>query len=102
VLDLIEQNRGAIEELCRRFHVKRLDIFGSAVTGKFDPARSDLDFLVEFEELEPIERSRSYLGLLFGLEDLFGRHIDLVEPTAIRNPFFASDVEEHRRELYAA
>ena len=44
-----------LAELCRRFHVRTLDVFGSAVTGRFDPARSDLDFLVQFEERAALE-----------------------------------------------
>lgn len=42
-----------IRRLCHQHHVRRLTLFGSAVTGNFDPARSDLDFVVEFEELPP-------------------------------------------------
>ena len=102
MIALVEDKREALNELCRRFHVKRLDIFGSAVTGKFDPSRSDFDFLVEFEELQAGEHADSYFGLLFGLEDLFGRQVDLVVDSAIRNPYFRADVDEHRRELYAA
>ena len=100
VLDLIEQNRGALEELCRRYHVKRLDIFGSAVTGKFDPARSDLDFLVVFQELEPGKSADAYFGLLEGLQSLFGREVDLVSDRAIRNPYFRANVESERLCLY--
>ena len=48
MIDLVEEKRDALGALCRRFHVKRLEIFGSAVTGRFDPSRSDLDFLVDF------------------------------------------------------
>lgn len=40
---LVERNRAAIEELCRRYHVKRLELFGSAATDAFDQAASDLD-----------------------------------------------------------
>jgi len=47
--EIVERNLPALTELCRRFGVRRLDLFGSAATGHFDPARSDLDFLVEFE-----------------------------------------------------
>lgn len=39
----------AIRALCRAYGVARLDVFGSAVTAAFDPARSDIDFLVEYD-----------------------------------------------------
>ncbi|MDQ3480300.1 MAG: nucleotidyltransferase domain-containing protein, partial [Actinomycetota bacterium] len=46
---LLEDKRAQIEELCRHFRVRRLDVFGSAIRDDFDPGRSDVDFLVEFE-----------------------------------------------------
>ena len=51
--EIIEPNLPAITELCRRFGVRLLHLFGSAATGRFDPGRSDLDFHVEFEEMPP-------------------------------------------------
>ncbi len=45
----ISSHREELEEVCRRFHVRRLDLFGSAASDDFDPAGSDLDFLVEFD-----------------------------------------------------
>ena len=101
MLDLIEQNRGALEDLCRRFHVKRLDVFGSAVTGKFDPARSDLDFLVEFDA----DSSRlfdRFFGLKESLEALYGRPVDLVAAGSLQNPYFIEAVNKTRRVVYAA
>ncbi len=49
----IASHRDELRALCRRFHVRRLDGFGSAARGDFDPAQSDLDFLVEFDSREP-------------------------------------------------
>ena len=47
--NLIEQHRSEVIDLCRRYGVRRLELFGSAATGAFEPERSDLDFLVEFD-----------------------------------------------------
>lgn len=94
-----------LEELaahCRRYRVKRLDIFGSAVRDDFDPGRSDLDFLVEFEDLRPEDAPDRYLGLMVDLEDLFGRKIDLVSVGGLRNPYLRQAVERTRVLLYAA
>lgn len=96
----LKLDRGAIAALCRRFGVTRLAIFGSAVTDRFDPACSDVDFLVEFApESASLD---TYFGLKQALEDLFGRSVDLVSPNALRNPYFAERVEQTREELYAA
>ena len=102
-MDPIIENRSAeLAELCRRFHVRRLDLFGSAATDRFDPATSDLDFLVEYESMVPERYVDSYFGLLEGLEALFQRSVDLVSARAIRNPYFAKSVEETRQPVYVA
>ena len=81
----IAQHRDELRELCRRFHVRRLDVFGSAARqADFDPARSDLDFLVEFDSTAPGALSlKTYLGLKDALETLFGREVDLIDRKAI-------------------
>lgn len=99
---VIEQHRSEIETLCRRYHVARLEVFGSAADGNFDPACSDVDFLVEFQPLEPGPLADAYFGLLAELEEMFQRKVDLVTLKAIRNPHFLRGVNETRRPLYAA
>jgi len=91
-----------VEQLCRVYGVQRLEVFGSGSTGVFRPDESDLDFLVEFEMTNRPGYSERYFGFLEALEDLFGRPVDLVVPSAIRNPFFREAVERTRALLYAA
>jgi predicted nucleotidyltransferase len=99
---LIEAKHPAIVDLCRRFRVRKLEIFGSAANGRFVPATSDLDFLVEYEVIPHKEHADCYFGLLFALEDLFAREVDLVEAAAIRNPYFLRSIANDRILLYAA
>ena len=49
----ISNARADLQELCQRFRVERLELFGSATRDDFDPDRSDFDFLVEFLPLQP-------------------------------------------------
>ena len=102
MIDLLRQYEDRIAELCRRFRVARLDVFGSAAVGDFDELRSDLDFLVEFQDDYPDGPFRQYFDFLAALQSLFGRDVDLVETQAIRNPYFAQAVNKTRRVLYAA
>jgi predicted nucleotidyltransferase len=103
MLPLIEQHRTEIAALCRRFGVKRLDVFGSAARGAdFDPARSDVDLLVEFEQMSPGAYADAYFGLKEALEEVFGRGVDLVSDAAVRNPFFRRGIERNKTLLYAA
>lgn len=99
---IIALHRQALAKTCRRFHVARLEIFGSAAEGGFDEQRSDLDFLVEFGEVPHGERFDAFFGLQRALVELFGRHVDLVEAGALRNPYFIRRVNETRRVVYAA
>jgi len=99
---LIERHREALAALAARHHVRRMAIFGSASGGSFDPVRSDVDVLVEFAELTPVERAEAYFGLLEGLELLLGRSVDLVEEAAIRNPYLRRSVEASRIVVYEA
>jgi uncharacterized protein len=93
--------QGDLPALCRQCNVRRLDLFGSAATGYFESARSDLDFLVAFEPLAPAAYADAYFGLREGLEKLFGRDIDLVTESSLANPYFRRQVDSERRNLFA-
>ena len=85
----------------RRFGARRLDVFGSAARGDFDPAKSDLDFLVEFDDMPPAQYAEAYFSLKEGLERLFGRTVDLVTDSSLANPYFRSRIAAESRNVYA-
>lgn len=99
---IVAAHMDELTELCRRLHVRRLDLFGSAVSGGFDPDTSDLDFLVEFEPLPPIAYAEAYYALEEGLKEMFGLPVDLVSAKSIINPYFAESVAASRETVYAA
>ena len=98
VRDRLEQ----VAELCGRHSVRRLALFGSAVRADYDPARSDLDFLVDFDPLPPARHADAYFGLLADLESLFDRPIDLVETATLRNPYRRREIEATQVLLHVA
>jgi len=101
VISLIEARQAQLAELCRRFGVERLHVFGSAAAGRFDAQSSDLDFLVRLAEREPTGvYADRFLGFAEALEQLFGRRVDLITEQSIRNPYFRSEVEASRRLVY--
>ena len=100
--ELVAAKLSEIQDLCRRFGVLRLDLFGSAADGSFDPDRSDIDVLVEFDLRSERDHFADYFGLKEGLEALFDRPVDVVSVTAIVNPYFRRSVMETRELLYAA
>jgi predicted nucleotidyltransferase len=100
---LITQNLDAIRQLCREFGVARLEVFGSAATGEFDPTTSDVDFIVEYPPgYEFGLWLTRYFELQERLEALLGRPVDLVMAGAPRNPYFIRSLNESRQLLYAA
>lgn len=91
-----------IRELCARLGVHRLEVFGSAVNDSFDAARSDFDFLYEFNDPGAPGLATRFFELKEGLEALLGRKVDLVYAAGIGNPYFLRKVNTQRRVLYAA
>ncbi len=98
----LARHQQTLEQLCRQYKVRRLELFGSAAVGRDRPGESDFDFLVEFEPLPPGAYANAYFGLLEALETLFERHIDLIAPESIENPYFQQSVDETRVLIFAA
>ncbi len=88
-----------VEEFCRKWKIKELAIFGSAIGEDFRPD-SDVDVLVVFQD----NAAWSFSDLMTAEEELkqiFGREVDLVEKRAIRNPFRRHHILSHREVIYA-
>ncbi len=94
-------DRKAIARACEQYGVARLRLFGSALTDRFDPATSDVDFLVDFRADAP-KGIAPFFGLKEALERIVGREVDLVEAGAVRNPYFAKQAFARAVDLYAA
>ena len=102
MIPVIEERADELRRLCLHYGVRRLDLFGSAATGPYDPEESDLDFLVEFQPAALDTYADAYFGLLEDLGRLFGRPVDLVVESAIKNPYFLQSVEQTRTPVYEA
>ncbi len=97
---LIENKLEELERLCREYSVARLELFGSAADGTFDPKKSDLDFLVEFDRSPKMNAFHQYFRFLLELESLFGCHVDLVHAGSMQNPYFVEAVNQSRTLIY--
>lgn len=91
----------AIRRACERYGVERLRVFGSVLTDRFDPKTSDVDFLVTFQP-ERDNLFHDYFDLKFELERITGHPVDLVDASAVRNPYFRATAFASAQELYAA
>jgi uncharacterized protein len=102
MVELVHSRREELAKICQEFDVLRLALFGSAARSDFHPETSDLDFLVEIQPMPPRQHAQSYFGLIRELELLFGRKIDLVEASAVRNPYIRRNIEATQVAVYAA
>ena len=91
-----------VVDLCKIREVRRLALFGSAAADSFDRFSSDLDLIVEFKPMSPVQHADNYFGLMEDLQRLFGVPVDLIEMGPIRNPFFRQSLEETQVILYEA
>ncbi len=96
---LIENNINNIQQICRRFHVKNLYLFGSAASSSFND-QSDIDFLVTFDPVTLDDYSDNFFGLMYSLQETLKRKIDLVITSSLRNPYFIESVEESKVLIY--
>jgi predicted nucleotidyltransferase len=100
MIDVITERLPEIAALCRHYGVRRLDLFGSAATGAFDPAASDLDFVATFADTRAPDYADRFLDFADALEALFGRPVDLLTENMVGNPYFRQSVEATRQPVY--
>lgn len=102
MIHLVKNNLDRILQLCERYGVHRLELFGSAAGDGSDSGIGDVDFLVEFRPGLSTGHADRYFGLLESLAALLDCPIDLLEIRAIKNPFLLQGIEATRTVLYAA
>lgn len=99
--DLLQTKLGPLRQLCDLYGVEKLELFGSAARGEFDPARSDLDFIVQMKGRREPGYARRFCEFADALEALVGRRVDLLTELMIKKPTFRSEVEKDRVILVA-
>jgi predicted nucleotidyltransferase len=100
-MNLILNHIDSIKQLCLSNKVKSLFAFGSITTNKFNPD-SDIDFVVEIDEKDPVSYSENYFNLKFELEKLLQRQIDLLEQKAIRNQYLKNEIDKSKVLIYGS
>ena len=97
----IADRKEEIEDICRRYRVSRLEVFGSAARGTdFDPETSDVDFLVEFEPPDKAGGFNQYMGLIQDLHTLLHREVDMLQTVAIKNKYLQEAINKTREVVY--
>ncbi len=102
MVQVLEDSIESIATLCSKYHVARLDAFGSALRDDFRPGDRDVDLLVEFGSMDGHAKANAYFDLLDELRELLGTEVDLVMVGAVKNRYLAREIERTKLELYAA
>jgi len=100
IKDEISKNSKQFIFLCKNHKVKYLYAFGSSVSEKFDPEKSDIDLLVEIDSKDPIDRGEKLLSLWDLFEDFFNRKVDLLTDASLRNPFLRKSIDSTKVLIY--
>ncbi len=98
-MTVLERHIPEIKKLCSNYSVKSLYAFGSVLTNKFT-AKSDIDLIVDFENVQLEEYADNYFDFKFALQSVLNRQVDLLEEQAIKNPYFKKNISEHKQLIY--
>ena len=98
-MNIIETNIHQIETLCKTYNVKELFAFGSVLTNDFNET-SDIDLIVDFNNIKLEEYADNYFALKFALEKIFRRDVDLLEEKGLKNPYFIDNIKTQKRLIY--
>ena len=96
----IDRQKANLASLCQRYRVRQLQVFGSAATGAFKSATSDLDFIAEFADTQAADYADRDFDFAESLEKLFDRRVDLLTKNSIRNKVFRAEVERTAQVIY--
>jgi predicted nucleotidyltransferase len=98
-MNIVEQNITTITELCKKHNVLNMYLFGSVLTEKSSPD-SDIDFMVNFGQVNLLQYFDNYMALKDGLERLLQRPVDLLEEKTIRNPILRRSIDRNKKLIY--
>ena len=89
----------ALHNLCRKYNVSTLYLFGSATSNKFTES-SDLDFLITFGDIPILDYADYFFDFMHDLEDLFNRKIDLLTEQSLTNPYLIKSINQNKQLIY--
>ena len=99
-MQIIRDNIHKISALCQKHKVRKLNAFGSVLSSRFND-QSDVDFLVDFNsEIDHTNYADNYFDLYYSLKSLFGRDVDLVDNSSVKNPYFRQELDETKHLIY--
>lgn len=98
-MNIIEQNKSTINQLCTQHNVKTMYAFGSVLTNQFN-ANSDVDLLVKFNDFDVTKYFINYTNLKESLENILHKKVDLIEEQTLKNPILIRSINNNKKLIY--
>ena len=98
-MQLSEIDFNKIDDLCRKHKVRKLFVFGSVLTERFNE-QSDVDLIADFDKKEINDFFINFFDFKYSMEDLFGRKVDLLEDKPIKNSYLRKSIENTKALIY--
>ena len=98
-MNIVEQNIHTVSQFCKQHQVENMYVFGSVLTKDFSSA-SDIDFLVNFGNVEEKNYFDNYIALKMCLEHFFNCSVDLVEEQTVKNPVLRRTIDRNKKLIY--
>ena len=98
-MNIVESNIDIILDLCKKHNVKQLFVFGSVLTNRFKK-NSDVDLIVDFQDVDLYNYADNYFDFKNSLEHLFKHDVDLLEDKAIKNPYLRQSIDSSKQLIY--
>jgi uncharacterized protein len=104
MVEAVENNLDKIKDVCKKMQVKHLYLFGSGSRKNDFNDESDLDFIFQFinDKTGMPVSGFDYFDLLFKLEEITGKKVDLVAEERIKNKYFLKSIAESKIKIYEA
>jgi predicted nucleotidyltransferase len=97
--NIVQQHLSQIKELMQQYGVQRAWAFGSAVKNTMH-SDSDADFIISFPETMDYETyGNNYFSLLYGLQDLLKKNVDLITEKTLKNPYLLQSINHHKVQI---
>lgn len=100
MIPIIEDKISQLNELCKKFHVSSLFLFGSGAKNQLK-TDSDLDFLISFNsDIKLLDYADNYFDCLDSFKKLFKKDIDLVTVKSLKNPILIQEINKTKIPVY--
>jgi predicted nucleotidyltransferase len=104
MIPIVQNNIDTIKNICKKYEVESLYLVGSAARGEGYKTDSDIDFILRYKKNKEGlgVAAFDYFDLLFELENLFNKKVDLVVEESIKNYIFKQSIERDKQKIYEA